>query len=92
LDFGRIFPTEPGRQKSRNFVVRGEESAAVRQVFDWSTNPFAREITRAPRKWAERTLRNLVYWNDCSKGGHFAAWEQPRIFVEEVRKCFALMR
>ncbi|MGE3689928.1 MAG: epoxide hydrolase family protein [Novosphingobium sp.] len=53
---------------------------------------FPREITKAPRKWAERTLRNIVYWNDCERGGHFAAWEQPEIFVREVRKCFALMR
>ena len=53
---------------------------------------FPREITKAPRKWAERTLRNIVYWNDCAKGGHFAAWEQPGLFVDEVRKCFALMR
>ena len=53
---------------------------------------FPREITRAPRQWAERTLRNIVYWNDCAKGGHFAAWEQPEILVEELRKCFALMR
>ena len=53
---------------------------------------FPREITKAPRKWAERILQNLVYWNDAPRGGHFAAWEQPQIFVEEVRKCFALMR
>ena len=53
---------------------------------------FPREITKAPRKWAERSLRNIVYWNDCEKGGHFAAWEQPELFVDEVRKCFALMR
>ena len=53
---------------------------------------FPREITRAPRKWAERSLRNIVYWNDCAKGGHFAAWEQPGSLVEELRKCFALMR
>lgn len=53
---------------------------------------FPREITKAPRKWAERTLRNLVFWNDCARGGHFAAWEQPGLFVDEVRKCFALMR
>jgi epoxide hydrolase len=53
---------------------------------------FPREISKAPRRWAERLLRNIVYWNDCPKGGHFAAWEQPEIFVEEVRKCFALMR
>ncbi len=53
---------------------------------------FPREITRAPRKWAERTLRNIVYWNDCERGGHFAAWEQPEIFVAELRRCFAVMR
>ncbi len=53
---------------------------------------FPREITKAPRKWAERILQNLLYWNDAPHGGHFAAWEQPQIFVEEVRKCFALMR
>ncbi len=53
---------------------------------------FPREITRAPRKWAERILHNIVYWNECAKGGHFAAWEQPGLFVDELRKCFALMR
>ncbi len=53
---------------------------------------FPREITKAPRKWAERTLRNIVYWNDCDRGGHFAAWEEPDLFVAELRKAFALMR
>jgi pimeloyl-ACP methyl ester carboxylesterase len=53
---------------------------------------FPREITQAPRKWAERILHNIVYWNEAEKGGHFAAWEQPEIFVREVRRCFALMR
>ena len=53
---------------------------------------FPREITKAPRKWAERTLRNIVYWNDCDRGGHFAAWEEPDLFVAEVRKAFATMR
>lgn len=53
---------------------------------------FPREITKAPRKWAERILRNLVYFNEVPAGGHFAAWEQPAIFVEELRACFALMR
>jgi pimeloyl-ACP methyl ester carboxylesterase len=57
-----------------------------------AVSTFPREITKAPRKWAERTLRNIVYWNDCERGGHFAAWEQPGIFVDEVRKAFALMR
>ncbi len=52
---------------------------------------FPREILPAPREWVERTLTNLVYWNDLDKGGHFAAWEQPDLFVEELRACFARM-
>jgi len=53
---------------------------------------FPHEISQPPRHWAERVLRNLVYWNRPDKGGHFAAWEQPELFVGEVRKCFGLMR
>jgi pimeloyl-ACP methyl ester carboxylesterase len=52
---------------------------------------FPKEILPAPRAWAERTLTNLVYWNDLDKGGHFAAWEQPALFVGELRACFAKM-
>jgi len=53
---------------------------------------FPKEIIPAPRKWAERRYTNLVYWNEIAKGGHFAAWEQPELFVEELRNCFRLMR
>ena len=53
---------------------------------------FPHEIVGTPRKWAERTLQNIVYWNVVEKGGHFAAWEQPELFVRELRNCFALMR
>lgn len=53
---------------------------------------FLKEIIPAPRKWAERRYTNLVYWNDLPKGGHFAAWEQPELFVGELRNCFRLMR
>jgi pimeloyl-ACP methyl ester carboxylesterase len=50
---------------------------------------FPREVTRAPRKWTERLFPNIVYWNPVEKGGHFAAWEQPDIFVREVRAGIA---
>jgi pimeloyl-ACP methyl ester carboxylesterase len=54
---------------------------------------FPRELYRAPRIWADRVYRNLYYWNDTiDRGGHFAAWEQPRIFVDELRECFAQLR
>lgn len=53
---------------------------------------YPKEIIPTPRKWAERRYRNLVYWNDLAKGGHFAAWEQPALFVDDLRACFRLMR
>jgi pimeloyl-ACP methyl ester carboxylesterase len=53
---------------------------------------FPKEITKAPRKWAERLLTNIVYWSELDRGGHFAAWEEPDLFVAEMRKAFALMR
>jgi pimeloyl-ACP methyl ester carboxylesterase len=46
---------------------------------------FPDELYQAPRSWAEQAYPNLVYYNKVDKGGHFAAWEQPRLFAEEVR-------
>lgn len=53
---------------------------------------FPREMRRPPRRWAERVFSNIVYWNRAAKGGHFAAFEQPALFVEEVRAGFRPMR
>ena len=53
---------------------------------------FAKELSRPPREWAEARYTNLVYWNEVPKGGHFAAFEQPALFVGEVRNCFRIMR
>ncbi len=53
---------------------------------------FPREIYRAPKRWAEQTYSNLIYWNEAKQGGHFAAFEQPAIFVEEMRSAFRKLR
>ncbi len=50
---------------------------------------FPREIYRAPKAWVEQSYPNLIYWNEPPRGGHFAAFEQPQLFVEEIRSCFA---
>jgi pimeloyl-ACP methyl ester carboxylesterase len=46
---------------------------------------FPRENYQAPRSWTERAYHNLIYYNRPVRGGHFAAWEQPQLFAEEVR-------
>ena len=53
---------------------------------------FPKEIFRCSRRWAEKRFQNLVYWNELDQGGHFAALEQPALFVNEVRNCFRHMR
>ena len=53
---------------------------------------FPGEIFRAPRSWAEKSYPSLSYFNEVDKGGHFAAWEQPELFVGEVRDCFRKVR
>ena len=52
---------------------------------------FPQEIVPTPRSWAERRYPNIVYWNKLEKGGHFAAFEQPELFVAELRSCFRMM-
>jgi pimeloyl-ACP methyl ester carboxylesterase len=52
---------------------------------------FAKELSKPPRSWVERRYTNLTYWNELDSGGHFAAFEQPEVFVRELRNCFRLM-
>ena len=53
---------------------------------------FPKDINQAPKKWAGRVLHQLVHWNEVERGGHFAAFEQPELFVREVRDCFRKIR
>jgi pimeloyl-ACP methyl ester carboxylesterase len=53
---------------------------------------FPGENYQAPRSWAERAYRKLIYYNRVAAGGHFAAWEQPKLFSEEVRAGFRPLR
>jgi pimeloyl-ACP methyl ester carboxylesterase len=53
---------------------------------------FPKEIFRPSRRWAAKQYRDLRYWNEPDRGGHFAAFERPELFVEEVRAAFRQMR
>ncbi len=52
---------------------------------------FPKEIVPTPRSWAETRYLSIVWWNQLDKGGHFAAFEQPGLFVNELRRCFAVI-
>lgn len=53
---------------------------------------FPCEIFRSSRRWAEKRFPNLIHWNELPRGGHFAALEQPTLFIEELRSCFRQLR
>ena len=53
---------------------------------------FPGEQYEAPRSWTERAYSKLIYYNRAEKGGHFAAWEQPTIFAQELRAAFRSLR
>jgi len=53
---------------------------------------FPDDVYRAPETWARRAYRNLIYFHEVNKGGHFAAWEQPELFSAELRAAFKSLR
>jgi pimeloyl-ACP methyl ester carboxylesterase len=78
---------------------------SIRQVDEWISGTttdtvsvptgcsiFPKELQRPSRRWAERRFLDIRYWNEPERGGHFAAFEQPELFVDEVRAFFRLVR
>jgi pimeloyl-ACP methyl ester carboxylesterase len=53
---------------------------------------FPGEIWRTPRSWAEKSYPTLTYFSEAARGGHFAAWEEPELFAEEIRAAFSALR
>jgi pimeloyl-ACP methyl ester carboxylesterase len=75
---------------------RGIISAAAQKTGEISLpvaiTVFPEEVYRAPETWARRAYRNLIYFHEVDKGGHFAAWEQPELFSTEIRAAFKSLR
>jgi pimeloyl-ACP methyl ester carboxylesterase len=71
-------------------AAAGQAPPAVSIPVGFTT--FPGEIFQAPRSWVEQGYPNLTYFNKVDKGGHFAAWEEPELFSEEVRAAFRLLR
>jgi pimeloyl-ACP methyl ester carboxylesterase len=71
--------------------------AASREPLPATTIPFGfttfpGEIWKTPRSWVEASYPNVIYFNEVDKGGHFAAWEEPELFSQEVRAAFKSLR
>lgn len=82
-----------GASSSRIYWESFSDVFGARQVdIPVGISIFPREIYKAPRSWAERCMSKLIYWNELDRGGHFPAFEQPALFVNEVRLAFRSLR
>jgi pimeloyl-ACP methyl ester carboxylesterase len=89
--------TNTGTSSSRSYWEGAQAGGGPFNAFDIPSVPvavtvFPAEIYRAPRSWSEQSFGNLIYWNEVDRGGHFAAWEEPQLFTEELRAAFKTLR
>ncbi len=90
--------TGTGASAARSYWEEGAENArvavdgAAAVTIPVGFTSFPGEIWRTPRSWVERAYPSVVYYNAVDKGGHFAAWEEPQLFSEEMRACFRSLR
>jgi pimeloyl-ACP methyl ester carboxylesterase len=90
--------TGTGASAARSYWENGQAAAAasgqapppVSLPVGFTT--FPGEIWQTPRSWVEASYPNVTYFNKVDKGGHFAAWEEPKLFATEIRAAFSLLR
>ncbi|MNR82756.1 Haloalkane dehalogenase [compost metagenome] len=75
---------------NNNFNAVEQKTAEI--AIPVAVTVFPGEIYRAPKSWTQRAYRNLIYFNEVDKGGHFASWEQPLLFSVELRAAFKSLR
>ena len=84
---GRLYWENKGRSPPLAFVWKTNEITLPVAV-----SVFGEDSYQPPKSWAERAYPNLIYFNKAAKGGHFAAWEQPELFAQELRAAFRQLR
>ncbi|WP_192553336.1 epoxide hydrolase family protein [Pseudomonas sp. IzPS59] len=97
-DISLYWLTDSGASSSRfywennnnNFSAAAQKTADIKVPV--AITVFPHEIYRAPKVWSQRAYPSLAYFSEVGKGGHFAAWEQPQLFSEELREAFRPLR
>jgi pimeloyl-ACP methyl ester carboxylesterase len=77
-------------QAQAQAIASGQAPPEVSLPVGFTT--FPGEIWRTPRSWVEKSYPNVIYFNEVDRGGHFAAWEEPELFSEEIRAAFKSFR
>jgi hypothetical protein len=92
--------TGTGASAARSYWESGQATAKAQaagqapppMTLPFGFTTFPGEIWKTPRSWVEKAYPNVMYFNEVDKGGHFAAWEEPQLFSEELRAAFRSVR
>jgi pimeloyl-ACP methyl ester carboxylesterase len=84
---GRLYWENVGRNPTQSAAWKTTEISLPVAI-----TVFPEDVYRPPETWAWRAYRNLIYFHEVDKGGHFAAWEQPELFSAELRAAFRSLR
>jgi pimeloyl-ACP methyl ester carboxylesterase len=90
--------TGTGASAARSYWESGQAQAKAAgqppppMTLPFGFTTFPGEIWRTPRSWVEKAYPNVIYFNEVERGGHFAAWEEPELFSQEMRAAFASLR
>ena len=85
-------PTSAARLYWQQAITGQNFYAAADVSLPAAVTVFPDEYVQAPRSWTEKAYHNLIYFNQAERGGHFAAWEQPQLFSDELRAAFRALR
>lgn len=79
--------------ENRNIEIVGSASMKTDQIkLPVAITAFPEDVFVSPESWARKAFKNLIYFHEVNKGGHFAAWEQPELFTSELRLAFKTLR
>jgi pimeloyl-ACP methyl ester carboxylesterase len=92
--------TGTGASAARSYWESGQATAQAQasgqapppMTLPYGFTTFPGEIWKTPRSWVEKNYPNVIYFNEVDKGGHFAAWEEPELFTQELRAAFEPLR
>ena len=85
-------PTSAARLYWQQAITGINFYAAADVSLPAAVSVFPEEYVQAPRSWTEKAYHHLIYFDQAEKGGHFAAWEQPQVFSEQLRAAFRTLR
>lgn len=84
--------TDTGTSAARLYWENKPSLAASDISLPAAVTVFPHEYIQAPLSWVEKAYHNLIYFHEVDKGGHFAAWEEPQLFADEMRAAFESLR